>query len=68
MRGSFSANCFGYHDYFPGTTRDGSWTLGAGERATFRYRVYFHRADPAAGHTQARWQDFALPPAAGVYE
>jgi hypothetical protein len=66
--GLFSANPFGYHDYFPGTQRDGSLTLNPGETATFRYRLHFHRGDAAAGHTANRWTDFALPPAAGVEE
>jgi hypothetical protein len=66
--GLFSANCFGYHDYFPATARDGSLTVPAGESLTFRYRIYFHRGDAAAGKTADRWADFALPPAAGIYE
>jgi hypothetical protein len=64
--GLFSANCFGYHDYFPGTARDGSLTLEVGETAVFRYRVYLHRGDAAAGKTDERWADFAAPPAIGV--
>jgi Family of unknown function (DUF6807) len=66
--GLFSANPFGYHDYFPGTTRDGSLTVPAGQTITFRFRVHFHRGDAAAGKTAERWSDFALPPAVGVDE
>ena len=66
--GLFTANCFGYHDYFPGTQRDGSLALPAGQQATFRYRLFFHRGDAASGRTANRWADFALPPAAGIYE
>ena len=66
--GLFSANPFGYHDYFPGTERDGSLTLPAGETVTFRDRVYLHRGDAATGKTQDRWADFVLPPAVGVLE
>jgi hypothetical protein len=64
--GLLAANCFGYHDYFPGTARDGSVTLEPGHTATFRYRVFIHRGDAAAGQTAARWADFAAPPAVGV--
>jgi Methane oxygenase PmoA len=64
--GLFSANCFGYHDYFPGTERDGSLHVSEGQSVTFRYRLHFHRGDAAAGKTDQRWADFALPPAVGV--
>lgn len=64
--GLMSANCFGYHDFFPGTDRDGSMTIRAGETIRFRYRVYIHRGDAAAGKTADRWSDFASPPIAGV--
>lgn len=66
--GLMSANCFGYHDYFPGTTRDGSLTLEHGDTVTFRYRVFLHRGDAAAGKIAARWADFAAPPTVGVEE
>jgi hypothetical protein len=64
--GLFSANAFGYHDYFPNTQRDGSLYVQAAHHVTFRYRLHFHRGDAAAGKTEQRWADFALPPAAGV--
>jgi hypothetical protein len=64
--GLFSANCFGYHDYFPQTERDGSLRVDQGQSVTFRYRLHFHRGDAAAGSTEQRWADFAVPPAAGV--
>jgi hypothetical protein len=64
--GLFSANCFGYHDYYPGTQRDGSLRLEQGEQVTFRYRLHFHRGDAAAGKTDQRWADFALPPAVAI--
>ena len=64
--GLFSANCFGYHDFFPGTQRDGSLHLKQGEQLTFRYRLHFHRGDAAAGNTDANWTNFALPPFVAV--
>lgn len=64
--GLFSANCFGYHDYFPNTQRDGSIHLKQGERLTFRYRLHFHRGDAGAGNTEANWTNFALPPFTAV--
>ena len=64
--GLFSANCFGYHDYFPGTGRDGSMHLKEGEHVTFRYRIHLHRGDAAAGQTDQRYADFAFPPYVAV--
>ena len=64
--GLLSANCFGYHDFFPSTERDGSMRLADGETVSFRYRVYVHRGDAAAGKAADRWADFAFPPAIGV--
>ena len=40
--------------------------VAQGESVTFRYRLHFHRGDAAAGETDQRWADFALPPAVGV--
>ena len=37
--GLFAANPFGLADYRSGYRQRGDWTLAAGERATFRYRV-----------------------------
>lgn len=64
--GLMTANPFGYHDFFPERGRDGSLTLPAGETMTFRYRVYLHRGDAAAGEVEARFADYAFPPAAGA--
>jgi len=64
--GLMTANCFGLHDFFPGKDRDGSLRLPAGETITFRYRVYVHRGDAAAGRMDERWSDFPTPPSVGV--
>ncbi len=43
--GLFAANCFGLHDFAPNTSADGSYTLPAGEKLKFRYRVVLHKGD-----------------------
>ncbi len=43
--GLFAANCFGLNDFAPNTSADGSYTLPAGEKLKFRYRVVLHKGD-----------------------
>jgi Methane oxygenase PmoA len=37
--GLFAANPFGWREFSRDPNKDGSWTVGAGEKITFRYRV-----------------------------
>lgn len=60
--GLFAANPFGLADYGSGYRRRGDWTLAAGERATFRYRVLWHAGDAAAARVGERFPDWAHPP------
>ncbi len=64
--GLMTANPFGLHDFFPGSGKDGSLRLDTGETATFRYRVFIHAGDAAAGQMDERHADFAAPPAVAV--
>ncbi|MBL9124011.1 MAG: PmoA family protein [Planctomycetaceae bacterium] len=47
--GLFAANPFGWHDFTGDSAQDGSHTLAAGEKLTFRYRVVFHKGDEKQG-------------------
>lgn len=40
--GLFASNIFGLRDFTRDKTKDGSWTLAAGQSATFRFRVVIH--------------------------
>lgn len=60
--GLFAANPFGLADYGSGYRRRGDWTLAAGARATFRYRVLWHAGDAAAARVGERFPDWAHPP------
>lgn len=41
--GLCAANPFGEHDFMKDKTRDGSYTIPAGAKAVFRYRIAIHR-------------------------
>jgi hypothetical protein len=43
--GLFAANPFGLHDFTKDENQNGSHTLAAGEKITFRYRVVLHKGD-----------------------
>ena len=60
--GLFSANPFGLADYRSGFRQRGDWTLAAGAKATFRYRVLFHAGDAATARVGERFLDWAVPP------
>jgi hypothetical protein len=60
--GLMTANPFGLSFYRPGRGERGDWTIPAGEQRTFRYRLYVHRGDAAAGQVAARYQDYINPP------
>jgi len=61
----FAANPFGKHDFEPehkANPKAGDLTIAAGERVTFRWRLYFHLGDETAASVAARYQDFAATP------
>ena len=64
--GLFAANPFGLADYRSGYRQCGDWTLAAGERATFRYRVLWHAGDAAEARVGERFLDWAAPPVVTV--
>ena len=64
--GLFAANPFGLADYRSGYRQRGDWTLAAGERATFRYRVLWHAGDAVEARVGERFLDWATPPVVTV--
>jgi hypothetical protein len=57
--GLFGANPFGLHDYenSPDKTK-GNWVLPAGQKATFRYRFYFHDGDENQGKVAEHFEEY----------
>jgi hypothetical protein len=64
--GLMTANPFGYSDYQSSFTKEGSYTLPAGDTLTFRYRIFLHRPDSKRSTVADRYQDYANPPAVDV--
>ena len=64
--GLFAPNAFGLADFDSGYRRCGDWTLAAGERATFRYRVPWHAGDTAEAKVGERYLGWAAPPVVTV--
>lgn len=54
-----AANPFGEHDFHNDKTRDGSVTIPAGGKLTFRYRVFVHNSDAAAAKVEEQYAAFA---------
>lgn len=60
--GLMTANCFGLSHYTNDKLQDGSLVLPAGESIGWRYRIYLHRGDHAAGRVEERYADWAYAP------
>ena len=54
-----AANPFGEHDFFNDKTRDGSVTIPANGKLTFRYRVVIHNGDAASINVEQLYTTFA---------
>ena len=63
--GLFTVNCFGW-SHFKGKGNDGSHTWKAGERVTFRHRVFIHTGDVKQGQVAGHYQNYADPPSVRV--
>jgi hypothetical protein len=59
--GLMTANCFGL-SHFTGGQDDGTYVLPVGKTMQFRYRVYIHPGDAAAGNVAGKFHDYAHPP------
>ncbi|MBS1807173.1 MAG: PmoA family protein [Acidobacteria bacterium] len=53
-----AANPFGEHDFFNDKSRDGSLTIPANGKLTFRYRVVIHNGDAAASNVEQLYVAF----------
>jgi hypothetical protein len=58
--GLFAANPFGQHDFenMKDNPHAGDFTIEAGQRATFRWRFYFHMGDEKAGKVAEHYQEY----------
>ena len=66
--GLMTANPFALSQFLADSTLDGSWVLPAGERTTFRYRVFVHAGNAAEGDVKDKYLDWVYPPAASVVQ
>ena len=64
--GLMTANPFGRSHFTGDKERDGSYTLGAGDTLTFRYRIFIHSGDAARGRVAAEYQNYINPPSVEV--
>jgi len=60
--GLMTANPFGLSHFYDDPKRDGSHLLKPGETMFFRYRIYLHLGDAAAGAAAEKYHDFINPP------
>ena len=60
--GMYTANPFGWHDFYADPAADGSHLLPRGASLDFRYRVYLHQGGTDEAQVAARYHDFAYPP------
>lgn len=63
--GLMTANAFGLSHFTHGE-QDGTYVLPDGETMKFRYRVYLHAGDAAAGQVGTKYHDYANPPVVKV--
>ena len=66
--GLMAANPFALSHFLHDPSVDGSWVLPAGERTTFRYRVFIHPGDATEGGVKDKYLDWVYPPAASLVE
>lgn len=64
--GLMTANIFGRGTFENDPSKDGSWTLTAGERLSLSYRIYIHAGDAKDGHVTEKYHDFINPPSVSV--
>ena len=57
--GLFAANPFGVHNFENKPAGTGDLVIPAGESATFKYRLYFHKGDTDAGDVAEQYRRYA---------
>lgn len=60
--GLMSSNIFGGGTFESDRSKDGSYTLKAGEKMNFKFRVYIHEGDAQKGKVGQKYHDFINPP------
>ena len=60
--GMYTANPFGWHDFYGDPAVDGSHLLPRGASLLFHYRIYLHRGDAVEAAVADRYHDYANPP------
>lgn len=60
--GLMTANIFGRGTFEGDPSKDGSWTLPAGEKLSLCYRIYVHVGDAKDGHVREKYHDYINPP------
>jgi hypothetical protein len=60
--GLMTTNIFGTGAFENDPSRDGSWTLKAGEKLVLKSRVYIHIGDASDGKVGEKYHDFINPP------
>ncbi len=65
--GLMTANPFGL-SFFVDRNADGSYTLPAGGRLRFRYRIYVHAGDATQGRVREKYLEWISPPSAQVQQ
>ena len=66
--GMYTANPFGWHDFYADPSVDGSHLLPRGASLHFHYRVYLHRGEAGAAGVADRYHDYANPPAIEILD
>ena len=64
--GLMTTNIFGTSTFENDPSRDGSWTLKAGEKLVLKSRVYVHIGDASDGKVGEKYHDFINPPAVSL--
>ncbi|MGH9433833.1 MAG: PmoA family protein [Terriglobia bacterium] len=57
--GLFAANAFGLREFLRNPSKDGSYTIPAGQALTFRYRVLIHHGDYKQARVAQAYQQYA---------
>ena len=64
--GLMTANPFGLSHFWNDKTKDGTYTLPAGQTMRFAYRIYLHPGDAAKGRVREKFLNYLFPPAIKV--
>jgi len=64
--GLMTANIFGRGTFEGDPSKDGSWTLKAGQRLSLSYRIYIHVGDAKDGHVGEKYHDYINAPAVSI--